>query len=84
MNRAIPQWLKVKYWYPIRIVSKGRSDISWFNNPQVMVPRPNHPNLFLIYIERLCSCHTKVKPSILFIISINELNKFHEWLVLIF
>ena len=31
---GIPQWQKVECWYPIRVVLKGRWDISRFKNPQ--------------------------------------------------
>ena len=48
VNQGIPQWQKVECWYPIRIVLKGRWDISWFKNPQGVVPLPNQPNIFLI------------------------------------
>ena len=34
--------------YPIRIVLKGRYDISLFINPQGVALLPNQPNLFLI------------------------------------
>ena len=30
------------------IVLKGRWDISWFKNPQGVMPLPNQPDLFLI------------------------------------
>ena len=62
VNRGIPQWQKVECWYPIRIVLKGRWDISWFKNLQVLVPLPNQPNLFLIL--RVVFYHTKVETSI--------------------
>ena len=40
VNRGIPQRQKVEYWYPIRIVLKGRWDINWFKN------LPKQTNLF--------------------------------------
>ena len=48
VNQGIPQSHKVECWYPIRIVLKGRWDISWFKNPQGIVSLPNQPHLFLI------------------------------------
>ena len=47
-NQRIPQRKKVKYCYPIRIVFKGRWNISWFKHSQRVVPLHNQPNLFLI------------------------------------
>ena len=61
VNQGIPQWQKVKCWYPIRVMLKGRWDIGWFENPQRVVPLPNQPNLFLI-LRVIYVCHTKVRP----------------------
>ena len=49
--------------YPIRIVLKGRYDISLFINPQGVALLPNQPNLFLI-LRVTCFCYAKVKPCI--------------------
>ena len=56
VNQGIPQWQKVEFWYPLRIVLKGR----WILAGLKLLP--NQPNLFLE--NYLCFCHTKVKPSI--------------------
>ena len=40
VNRGVPQWQRVEYWYQIRIVLKGRWDISWFKHPQGVVLLP--------------------------------------------
>ena len=76
VNRGIPQWQKVECWYPIRIVLKGRWDISWFKNLQVLVPLPNQPNLFLI-LRVICFLSYKsrnIHSYIFFIIFIDDLT----------